>query len=91
MLYWACTIHNYQGNTLEIAIIDFGKSTKCSGVKLVAQYCVHTLSHFPLCPKFLERLQNINLTNSLLIIRDAYVEINLYFDSTEERCSGLWL
>lgn len=84
MLSWAYTIHKSQGKTLDLAIIDLGKSEKCSGMTLVALSRVHKLSHLMIHPISLERLQKVNRSNSLPIIQDAYARLHLKFNSTKE-------
>ena len=72
-------VHKSQEKTLDLAILDLGKSENFSGMNLVALYSIST-----------ERLQKVNRSIRLPIIRDAYAELNLKFDATKERFSGLW-
>ena len=90
IISWAYTIHKSQRKTLDLEIIDLGKSEKCSDMTLVALSCVRKLSHFLLRPISFERFQKGNKSKILPIIRDAYAELNLKFDATRERFNELW-
>jgi len=71
MLSWVFTIHKSRGKTLERAVIDFGKATKCSGMTLVALSRVHELRHMMLKPISFERLEKINNSSGLAVPQAA--------------------
>jgi len=71
MLSWAFTIHKSQGKTLERAVIDLGKAEKCSCMTLVALSRVCDLRHMMLKPISFERLEKINNSSGLAVLRAA--------------------
>ena len=83
VISWAYKMNKSQGKTLDLAIIDVGKSGKCSGITLVTLYLGHKLSTFLLRSLSFERMQKVNWSNRLPITRYAYAELNLNFDSTK--------
>ena len=60
MLYWAYNIHKFQGNTLDMAVIDLGKGKECSGMNLVALSSVRKLEILFLHPFSFEHLVKVS-------------------------------
>ena len=90
ILSWAFTIHKSQGKTLEKAVIDIDKSEKCFGMTLVALSRVCELDDILLKPISLERLQKINRSSRLQVIKSALEDLTNKFEDTKRRFSDLW-
>lgn len=89
-LSWAFTIHKAQGKTLDLAVIDLGKSEKCSGMTLVALSRVRGLKDLLLKPFSMERLDKVNKANSLPLIKAALVKIHAKALRTKDAFARIW-
>ena len=83
-LSWAFTIHKSQGKTLDNAVINLGKSEKCSGLTLVALSRVRQLSGLLLKPFYFQRLTKVNQSNALPMIRAALQALRQKFEATRQ-------
>ena len=90
MLSLAITIHNYQGHTLESAVIDLRSSKKICGMSLVSLSCMKKLNNIFLKQFSCERLKTINKSNHLIIIQAALTELDKKFQATKESYHFLW-
>ena len=90
VLSWAFTIHKSQGKTLKKAVIDIDTSEKCFGMTLVALSRVCELDDILLKSVSLERLQKINRSSRLQVIKSALEDLTNKFEDTKRRFSNLW-
>ena len=59
-LAWAMTIHRAQGKALELAVVNLGKSEKCSGLALATLSRVRDIDHMLIASCPFDRLNSIN-------------------------------
>ena len=90
ILSWAFTIHKSQGKTLKKAVIDIDKSEKCFGMTLVALSRIPEVDDMLLKSISLERLQKINRSPRLQVIKSAVQSLDNKFEDTKRRFSNLW-
>ena len=90
MISWAFTIHKAQGKTLDIAVTNFGKSKKCSGMTLVGLSRVRVLNDLLLKPLSMERLVKVNKAKELHIIHAALLKLNAKAIHTKGTFRQIW-